>query len=52
MLGERLGGIDAGLLPRAREIALIGARAFAAGATVAPEDAQPVYLRDEVAHRR
>ncbi len=52
MLGDRLAGFDAGLLPHAREVALIGATGFAAGRTVAPEDAQPVYLRDEVAHRR
>lgn len=52
LLGERLAGFDAGLLPRAREVALIGAREAAAGRTVAAEDAQPVYLRDEVAHRR
>jgi tRNA threonylcarbamoyladenosine biosynthesis protein TsaB len=52
MLGDRLAGFDATLLPHAREIALIGARAFAAGGTVGPEEAQPVYLRDEVAHRR
>jgi tRNA threonylcarbamoyladenosine biosynthesis protein TsaB len=52
LLGDRLSGFDADLLPHAREIALIGAREAAAGRTVAPEEAQPVYLRDEVAHRR
>ena len=52
MLGEPLEGFDAELLPHAREVALIGATEAAAGRTVAPEDAQPVYLRDEVAHRR
>jgi len=52
LLGDRLNGFDADLLPHAREIALIGAREAAAGRTVAPEEAQPVYLRDEVAHRR
>lgn len=52
LLGERLEDQDTTLLPRAREIALIGARAFDAGWTVAPEAAVPVYLRDEVAHRR
>lgn len=52
LLGASLSGFDAGLLPHAREVALIGARAVAAGATVAAEDAQPVYLRDDVAHRR
>ena len=52
LLGERLAGYDAELLPHAREIALIGARAFAAGDVVAAEQAVPVYLRDQVAHRR
>ena len=52
LLGDRLSGFDAELLPHAREIALIGAREAAAGRTVAPDEAQPVYLRDEVAHRR
>jgi tRNA threonylcarbamoyladenosine biosynthesis protein TsaB len=52
LLGDRLIGFDAELLPHAGEIALIGAREAAAGRTVAPEEAQPVYLRDEVAHRR
>lgn len=52
MLGERLAGFDAGLLPRAREIALIGAREFARGGGVDPDLAVPVYLRDDVAHRR
>lgn len=52
MLGERLTGFDAGLLPHAREIALIGAGEFARGGGVDPELAVPVYLRDDVAHRR
>lgn len=52
MLGERLAGVDAGLLPHAREVALIGARAAHEGRTVPAEAAVPVYLRDEVAHRR
>lgn len=52
MLGRALAGFDAALLPHAREIALIGAREAAGGRTVAAEQAQPVYLRDDVAHRR
>jgi len=52
MLGERLGGFDAGLLPHAREIALIASAEVARGGGVDPELAVPVYLRDEVAHRR
>jgi tRNA threonylcarbamoyladenosine biosynthesis protein TsaB len=52
LLGARLAGYDAGLLPHAREVALIGAREFARGSAVDPELAVPVYLRDDVAHRR
>jgi len=52
MLGGRLAGFDAGLLPHAREIALIASREVARGGGVDPELAVPVYLRDEVAHRR
>ena len=52
MLGDRLAGFDANLLPHAREIALIGSAAVARGEGVDPELAVPVYLRDEVAHRR
>jgi tRNA threonylcarbamoyladenosine biosynthesis protein TsaB len=52
LLGERLGGYDADLLPHAREIALIGAREFQRGGGVDPELAVPVYLRDQVAHRK
>lgn len=50
-LGASLAGCDPDLLPHAREIALIGAAAFAAGSAVAAEQAVPVYLRDQVAHR-
>jgi tRNA threonylcarbamoyladenosine biosynthesis protein TsaB len=39
------------LLPRAHEIARLGALEVAAGRTVAAEDATPVYLRDDVATR-
>jgi len=52
LLGDRLGGFDAELLPHAREIALIGEREFRRGGGVDPERAVPVYLRDEVAHRK
>jgi tRNA threonylcarbamoyladenosine biosynthesis protein TsaB len=37
------------LLPRAVEVATLGARAYGAGLAVAAEAAAPVYLRDEVA---
>ncbi len=52
MLGERLAGFDAGLLPHAREVALIAEGDLARGGGVDPELAVPVYLRDQVAHRR
>ena len=52
LLGERLSGYDAGLLPHAREIALLGAAGLGAGRAVGATEAVPVYLRDEVAHRR
>lgn len=38
--------------PRARFVAQLGSIAFAKGAAVAPEQALPVYLRDEVAAKR
>ena len=52
LLGPRLAAYDADLLPHAREIALIGARVFAQGGAVGAEQALPVYIRDDVAHRR
>jgi tRNA threonylcarbamoyladenosine biosynthesis protein TsaB len=39
----------AGLLPRAREIARLAVPKWLAGQAVAPEEAQPVYLRNDVA---
>jgi tRNA threonylcarbamoyladenosine biosynthesis protein TsaB len=55
-LGERLAGrlhaVDGGALPRAREIAAIGAADFAAGRALEPAKGLPVYLRDDVVHRR
>ena len=38
------------LLPRAAEVALLAAPAAMAGRLLAPEEATPVYLRDNVAH--
>jgi tRNA threonylcarbamoyladenosine biosynthesis protein TsaB len=52
MLGDRLAGFDAGMLPHAREIALIASREVARGGGVDAELAVPVYLRDNVAHRK
>lgn len=44
-----LGAIHPALLPRAEEIALLGARAYQRGEAVRAEEALPVYLRDNVA---
>ncbi|AHE98901.1 tRNA (adenosine(37)-N6)-threonylcarbamoyltransferase complex dimerization subunit type 1 TsaB [Thioalkalivibrio paradoxus] len=41
--------IDPAALPCAREVALLGAAAYARGEFVTAEQAQPVYLRDRVA---
>jgi tRNA threonylcarbamoyladenosine biosynthesis protein TsaB len=35
--------------PRARDVAVLGAAALAAGGAVSPEQAAPVYIRDDVA---
>ena len=48
--GASLGTIQDGLFPRAREVASLAAAEVAAGRVVAPEEALPVYLRDDVAH--
>ena len=44
--------IDETLVPRASRVAEIAARAFHAGAGVPAEQAQPVYIRDEVAWKK
>ncbi len=51
-LQSSLAGVGADLLPRAAEIARIGAADFAAGKGLPATRAWPVYLRDEVVHRR
>ncbi|MGH8198563.1 MAG: tRNA (adenosine(37)-N6)-threonylcarbamoyltransferase complex dimerization subunit type 1 TsaB [Steroidobacteraceae bacterium] len=51
-LADRLAGADAALLPRAADIARIAAHDFAAGRAVDASRALPVYLRDDVVHRR
>src|SRR5262249_37870211 len=52
-LGQRLAAVLAtvhsGILPAASEIAVLAAAEARAGRTVAPEQAVPVYLRDDVA---
>jgi tRNA threonylcarbamoyladenosine biosynthesis protein TsaB len=51
-LERRLAGIDDAVLPRAGDIARIGAVDFAAGGGLAAAQGLPVYLRDDVVHRR
>ena len=48
-LGSRFARIDASALPHAADIARLGALAFQRGEGVAPERAEPAYLRDNVA---
>lgn len=48
-LGDRLISVDAAALPRAGDLARLGALAMAAGGAVAPERVEPAYLRDNVA---
>jgi tRNA threonylcarbamoyladenosine biosynthesis protein TsaB len=47
--GEFLGNVDASALPRAADVARLAAIAFAKGEAVAPERAEPAYLRNQVA---
>jgi tRNA threonylcarbamoyladenosine biosynthesis protein TsaB len=51
-LQSRLTGTDAGLLPRAADIARIAAIDYQSGKGVPAIRALPVYLRNEVVHRR
>jgi tRNA threonylcarbamoyladenosine biosynthesis protein TsaB len=51
-LGRAIAGIDAAALPRARDIAGIAAADLAAGRGLEPARGLPVYLRDDVVHRR
>ncbi len=44
-------GIYAKQQPHAADVARLAARAFAQGEVLAPEQAIPVYLRDNVAHK-
>lgn len=48
-LGKVLASVDPAALPRAADLARLGALAFAAGEAVAPELAEPAYLRNNVA---
>jgi len=51
-LRGRLSGVAAGLLPRAADVARIAAYEFRAGQGLDAARALPVYLRNEVVHRR
>ena len=51
-LSARLAGVDAAALPRAGDIARIALLDFAAGGALAATQGLPVYLRDDVVHRR
>jgi tRNA threonylcarbamoyladenosine biosynthesis protein TsaB len=51
-LGTALAGLDPGALPRAGDIARIAAADFAAGRALPAAQGLPVYLRDEVVHKR
>jgi tRNA threonylcarbamoyladenosine biosynthesis protein TsaB len=51
-LGDRLLGVDGEALPRAGDIARIGAAQLQAGEGVPAARGLPVYLRDDVVHRR
>ena len=46
---EFAAGARADIMPHATFVARLAQRAFLAGATVAPRDASPIYLRDKVA---
>jgi len=48
-LGDQLITVDDRVLPHAREVALLGASDARAGRLAAPEEAVPVYIRDDVA---
>ncbi|HTV79024.1 MAG TPA: tRNA (adenosine(37)-N6)-threonylcarbamoyltransferase complex dimerization subunit type 1 TsaB [Steroidobacteraceae bacterium] len=48
-LGARLSAVHDSLLPRAQEIARLAVPRWFAGQAVSPDQAQPVYLRNDVA---
>jgi tRNA threonylcarbamoyladenosine biosynthesis protein TsaB len=48
-IGGRLAGADGDALPDARWVAKLAAAAYARGEAVSAEQAQPIYLRDQVA---
>lgn len=50
-LAPRVSRWEAGRHPHAREVALLGVAAYARGERVPPEEALPVYVRDDVARK-
>jgi tRNA threonylcarbamoyladenosine biosynthesis protein TsaB len=50
-LGHRVKAVLADRFPRAGVVARLGTEAFRRGISVAPEQAVPVYLRDNVARK-
>ncbi|GAB2670563.1 tRNA (adenosine(37)-N6)-threonylcarbamoyltransferase complex dimerization subunit type 1 TsaB [Arenimonas aestuarii] len=48
-LGDRLAGVDASALPRARDLASLAVRAWQRGEAIAADALEPAYLRDKVA---
>lgn len=51
-LGSRIAAIEAALLPRASDVARLAAEEFRSGRSVPAARARPLYLRDEVVHKR
>jgi tRNA A37 threonylcarbamoyladenosine modification protein TsaB len=47
-LGAQVSAVRAGQLPHARDVARLATRLVAAKQIVSPEEAVPVYLRDQV----
>ncbi|MDE2089185.1 MAG: tRNA (adenosine(37)-N6)-threonylcarbamoyltransferase complex dimerization subunit type 1 TsaB [Gammaproteobacteria bacterium] len=51
-LGDRVTGYEAARYPRAQDVARLGVAGYHRGHAVSPEQALPVYLRDEVAWKK
>lgn len=51
-LGKRLAGYDGDRFPRAADVAALAAAAYGRGAALPVDAVTPVYLRDNVVHRR
>jgi len=51
-LGDRVSGALGEVYPHAQDIAVLAAEAISRGEAVSPEQALPVYLRDQVVHQK